>query len=415
MVQDRTLNLGVIGWGGRGGNVYRDGYEATGGLVAAVACVEPSDEKYVLGCQRWKASPKRYRTVPEMIAREENLDAVIVASPNEYHLENLQDLEGSALPVLLEKPLDSTFEKICDVVRFARRYKAPILVGHCMRYAPVLQEAGRLLKSGAIGRICSVRFVQHCHYGNAGYHNWRRNKRKSGTWLIEKATHDFDVMNALLEDRPRAVSAIQKLQAFGGDKPDDLRCRNCPDALACPESMANVSYRWGACRVEELKEENDFCVFAREVDTPDNDACLIDFDGGVFGTYQQWFFSPRSFHHRVYELHGTEGAMEIDLGAEFGGKITICHRYAQAVNNDRFTYRFDYLGRNHYNGDGPMMHHFYRVVKEGEQPLSTVEQAFVAELVGYGAIRAAEEGRVVALRDLLPPDLKEVYPPSGCN
>ena len=107
--------------------------------------------------------------------------------------------------------------------------------------------------------------------------------------------------------------------------------------------------------------------------------------------------------------------MEIDLGAEFGGKITICHRHAQAVNNDRFTYQFDYLGRNHYNGDGPMMHHFYRVVKEGEQPLSTVEQAFVAELVGYGAIRAAEEGRVVALRDLLPPDLKDVYPPSGCN
>lgn len=402
----KRARVGIVGWGGRSGAVAAGlGIKATGGLMQPVVCVDPIDENYAMGCARFGLKPKRYDSVKEMVTGEQ-LDGIMIGSPNACHMDNLQECAGGDLPILLEKPLDSTFEKICNVVRFARSYDGPILVGHCMRFAPIAREAKKLLNEGRIGKICSVRFVQNCHYGNGGYHNWRRKKETSGTWLIEKSTHDFDIMLSLLEDTPDSVVAIQKLQAFGGDKSATLRCRDCDERVTCPESVQNISFRSGSYQVEELVNADDLCAFSKVVDTPDNDLCMIDFKSGVFGSYTQWFFSPRSYHHRVYEIHGTEGAMEVDFGAEFGGKITVCPRFGTLA--DRLEYKFDYLGRNHYNGDGNMSRHFYQIMLGNEKPECTVEQAFIAELLGYAAICSAEQRRFVSMQELIPDDLADL-------
>jgi len=404
--EDMAVQIGVVGWNGRAGHVSETAFHTTGGLMKPVACMEPYDEMYAKGCENFKFTPRRYKTVKAMLEAE-SLDGLIIGSPDAFHLENLRECAGSGIPILLEKPLDSTFEKICDVVRFARTYDGPIMVGHCMRYAPILQQAKKMIDRGDIGRVCSVRFVENCHYGNLMYHRWIRTKQASGTLMITKATHDFDVMLWLVQDLPRSVAAIQKLQAFGGDRQADLRCRACRERVTCPESVQNMRDRSGDYQVEELKNAKDLCVFSSAVDTPDNDHCLIDFRNGVFGTYVQWFFSPRSYHHRVYELHGTEGALEIDLGAEFGGRIVMCPRYGTYA--DRMEYKFDYLLRNHYNGDRPMTRHFYDMIQGRADPQTTVEQAFTAELLGYGAILSAEKEQFVRLTDILPDDLRDIY------
>lgn len=405
MREKEAIKMGIVGWNGRGGELARDSVKATGGLIQPVACVDPSDEMYAIGCERVGLKPKRYLSVKEMLA-EEHLDGAIIASPNDCHLENLRDFAGSGIPLLLEKPLDSSFEKICDVVRFARTYEAPILVGHCMRYAPILREAKKMLARGDIGKICSTRFVQNCNYGNGCYHGWRGKKDASGTWLIEKATHDFDIMFWMIEDLPDYTAAIQKLHAFGGDRPNDLRCRNCPDKFTCPESISNIHYRHNSPEGQGTPKYRDQCAFRSEIDNPDNDHCLLGFPSGLVGTYVQWFFSPPSYHHRVYEFHGTEGALEIDLGAA-GGQILLCRRYDTTA--EQLKQKFNYVGRNHYNGDGVMMKHFCEVIRGQAKPHSTVKQAFTAEVASYAAMKSNEERRIVNPADLVPEDLATVY------
>ncbi len=73
-------------------------------------------------------------------------------------------------------------------------------------------------------------------------------------------------------------------------------------------------YRWGSNVIDEAirLSEKDACVYAKDANVNDNETCIIQFDNGCFGTYTQVFFSPRSYHHRIYEIIGTEGAMEID-------------------------------------------------------------------------------------------------------
>jgi predicted dehydrogenase len=339
-----------------------------------------------------------------LTAGAEDIDAVIIASPNSKHLDTLQELGGSGLPVFLEKPLETSWESICDVARWAESYRAPVMVGHCMRYAPILQKARELIESGAIGKVCSATFVQNCHYGNGMFHGWRRTRAGSGTQLIEKATHDLDVMQWLLNAKPVSVFASQKLQAFGGDRKPDLRCRDCDERLSCPESTVNICHRWmPKASFFEISAMDDLCVYSSEVDCPDDDICLIQFDSGVHATYTQHFYTPRSFHHRDYQIIGDGGAMDIDLGDETGGKILVCKRFG--TSRDVETYSFDYLERNHYNGDGAMIRHFYDVIAEGIAPFTTVDQAFVAEALGYSAVKSAQEGRVVSLEEIVPSDL----------
>lgn len=406
-MKNNSLKLGVVGWGNRGGAVAREGHDVLGGMLTPSACVEPSDGRYEETCKAVGLTPRRYHSVKEMLTRE-NLDGVFIASPNHLHLEHLRDFQGGKLPILLEKPLDSSFERICDVARFAEQYEAPILVGHCMRFAPILTEAKKMLQRGDIGEICSVRFVQHCHYGHAMYHTWRRQKALGGGMFLEKATHDFDIMLWFLESWPETVAAFGALQAFGGDKPEALRCRNCDGRATCPESIQNIRWRAGESKVEELERADDLCVFSAAVDAHDNEQALIRFSNGTFGTYVQWFFSPRSYHHRVYEVQGTAGALEVDLGdAGRGGRILFTPRYG--ATSDRRETGFDYLRRNHYNGDGEMMKHFYQILRGEARPEATVKQAFAAEVLGYAANHSVEDGRFISVRDLLPKDMAGLY------
>ena len=402
------MKIGVIGWGGRGRCLGTECAGSTAGKAQITACVEPSDEAWILAEENCNVHPERYKTVSQMM-NSEKLDAVVIASSNYVHLENLMELGDLGLPMLLEKPLESSLEKIFDVVRYCQNYSAPILIGHCMRYAPIIVEAEKLLRRGDIGDICSVRFVQNCHYGNNMFHNWRQLREFSGTMLLEKATHDFDIMLSLVGDVPDAVAAIQKLQAFGGDKSPELTCTECPEMLSCKESRFNRGDRAGRPELglENIQRvDNDRCVYNSAVDTPDNDQCLINFRGGAFGTYVQWFFSPQNYHHRVYEIHGSEGAMEIDLGTDMG-HIKLTPRFG--YGHDDVNYDFDYIGRNHYNGDGVMLRHFMQVVKDEAAPTTTVAQAFASEMLGYASIKSSETRQFIDPSSIIPDDLKNIY------
>jgi len=403
----KQLNIGIAGFGGRGSMVAREASNVNGGLMRTVAVMEPSDAQYELTCSTFGERPTRYLSVREMCEREQ-IDVLLIGSPNGCHLENLREIEGMPIPVFLEKPIDTSWEKIVEVMRFARRHPAPMLVGHCMRYAPILQKAKALLAQGAIGKIGSAHFVQYCHYGNGMYHTWRRESTGGGGMMLEKATHDIDAMQWLLDTRPTSVFASAKLTAYGGEKPADLRCNACPDVLTCRESPVNITQRWveGEAFAEISRMDDALCVYSSAVDVPDDEICLIQFENGMHGTYSQVFYSPRSFHHRVYQLTGTLGAMEIDLGAEHGGTILLCDRYGTTA--DRTEYHFDYLHRNHYNGDGPMVRHLYDVVTGQATPQTTLEQAFIAEALGYAAIQSAQSGQSVQVQSLVPDDLRDL-------
>lgn len=403
------LKVGIIGFGEMGKRHSLEYHHATHGKMNFTAVMEPEDARYEEGCAWYGRKPARYKTVKDMLSKEK-LDGLIIASPNCFHYENLKDCIRSNLPLMLEKPLESTFEKICEIVRLAGTHKAPIMVDHVMRYAPIIHKAKQLITSGAIGKVCSFNFVQY-HPGAALFTTFRRTMAGGGGQLIEKGTHDLDVAFYLCGAAPRRVTGICRLQKFGGDKSENLTCATCDD-FKCPNRLTVGKSSNGA--VNDVNLSHDLCSYSKAVDVYDNEMCLIDCTNNVFGTYAHCFFVSHHFSRR-YEIIGTEGIMYIELTmrdkpANCDGKITVArHNPVQPLPGIE-EYKFDYEGRIHYNG-GPFAGlHLYNMMQGKAEAFTTVEDAFAAEMVGIAAMKSSEEHRQIDLeKDIVPEDLLKAF------
>jgi len=404
-----TMRLGIIGFGEMGKRIGKDVVEFTEGGVELAGVVEPDDENYEDGCDWNGFRPARFDSVREMLDGI-TPHAVVVATPNHCHLENLHEIGKQEFPIWLEKPLDSTYEKICGVLRFAEAYPGNIMVDHCMRYSPIIAKAKALVDNGVIGKICSANFVQNCFYGNAMYHNFRRTREGGGGMLIEKATHDFDVMMHLLESKPTQVASIMKLQSFGGTRDNALRCRDCDDQDVCKESVAKIQDRRSVEFGRDKVSREDLCVYAGEVDVPDNEVCIMEFENGCFGTYADCYFSPGHYSTREYELIGLEGIMRISLSLAEDhnlGRIVVHPRHG--TRDDIQTYDFQYDGRIHYNAGPVTASHFYDIMRGKTEPFTPVDEAFAAVTLGHAATVAGTEKRYVSVADVVPDDLKSKW------
>jgi hypothetical protein len=96
--------------------------------------------------------------------------------------------------------------------------------------------------------------------------------------------------------------------------------------------------------------------------------------------------------------------MEIDVG-HTKGSIAIHQRYA--TNADSMHYKFDYLKRNHYNGDTYLVRNFLGVMQGIEKPFSTLESAIAAEKTGLAAVRSVKSRQLEAIEQIKITDSKK--------
>ena len=383
--------IAVIGFGGRAICYARGFQESINNKIEIVAVADTDKDgakSRLLSVGLDKA--KIYDTVEKLIAKEDDLDGFIIASPDHCHLESFSAVEHLNKPILLEKPLEGNAENFIVLEKKLKKYKAPVLVGHCMRHSPILKKAKELIDNGEIGEVKSMRFVQNCHYGDVFYRDWHRLRKNISSLFVEKATHDFDIMHMLNGDSyAKNVFAFSKLNKFGGGKSNALRCSNCRDEVSCPDSLLNLHANIHGLKmtVEQSQKKKDLCVFAKEIDINDDDMCMIEFANGVQGSYIQTFYTPANYRSRIYAVVGTMGVMEIDMGC-YKGEILISPRYG--TKGDQYLYKFDYLERNHYNGDTFLIRNFLGILNGSEKPFTNVEAAIMAEKLGLAAAKSAE-------------------------
>ena len=409
MSSNPELKIGIIGFGEMGKRHALEYHHATNGKMNFVAVVEPEGDRYEEGCKWYGKRPRRYLGVKEMLDKE-TLDGLIIASPNGFHYENLKTCMAANLPLLLEKPLESSFGKICEIVRLAHTYKSPIMVDHVMRYAPIIQKAKEIITAGNIGKVCSFNFVQY-HGGEALFTTFRRTMAGGGGQLIEKATHDLDVAFYLCSAAPRKVTGICRLQKFGGDKPKDLTCASCDDFKCANRLCVGKSSN---AAVKDIDLSHDLCSFSKAVDVYDNEICMVECTNNVFGVYSHCFFVNNHFSRR-YEIIGTEGMLYIELTLReklynCDGRITVSRSSALQQFPGIEEYKFNYEGRIHYNGGPVAGRHFYDMIQGKAKPFTNIEDAFAAEMVGIAAMKSSGEHRQIDIeQDIVPKDLQPTF------
>jgi predicted dehydrogenase len=81
---------------------------------------------------------------------------VVLATPNQLHVEQGLECIAAGVPTLVEKPVGHSYAEGVRLCEAAERSRVPILVGHHRRHSPILHKAVEIVKSGALGPIVGV-------------------------------------------------------------------------------------------------------------------------------------------------------------------------------------------------------------------------------------------------------------------
>ena len=374
------LRFGVIGVCGRGGlaNNWRDNDRS---MVVAGADVYP--EK--LADFRTRMGDDVFTTLDyrEMLERPD-IDAVAVTSPDFMHEEHAVAALEAGKHVYLEKPMAITTEGCDHIIRAEKASGKRLMVGFNMRCMNMYRVMKEIVDSGTIGEIKAV-WVRHFvgHGGHFYYHDWHGTRRNATSLLLQKGSHDIDIIHWISGSYSKRVSAFGSLDKFGGDKPNDLHCPTCDIRKTCHEAdFSNLNQ----------------CCFRQEVDIEDNNVMIMQLANGIKASYLQCHFTPD--YHRNYVFIGTEGRME---NYEPDNKVWVKMRRADSWKelSDR-TYDVKKAVGGHGGGDPVITEEFLDMVLEGREPVATPIDGRMSVAAGCAAAHSMRNGGIPV--DITPVD-----------
>ena len=98
-------------------------------------------------------------TGPDRIWAAGEVDAVLIASSTNTHVELLRGAMKAGKAVYCEKPIDLEIAKVQAVVQDAAQTDVPILVGFRRRFLPAYQAIRQSIQNGDVGRLEAIHMI----------------------------------------------------------------------------------------------------------------------------------------------------------------------------------------------------------------------------------------------------------------
>jgi predicted dehydrogenase len=162
-----TLRVGVIGAGGRMGDLLNAADKAGGYQIAAVSDVYGPRRDAIK--ERSKGTATVHADYRELL--QQKLDAVIIASPDHWHVRMAVDAIAADMDVYLEKPVTHTIEEGATLTHAVRSSRKMLQCGMQQRSWSHFRDAVDLIQGGSLGRVPQVRT-----YWWQNYLAWREHK-----------------------------------------------------------------------------------------------------------------------------------------------------------------------------------------------------------------------------------------------
>lgn len=291
-------------------------------------------------------------------------DVAIIASPDFAHEEQAVACMKAGKDLILEKPIAISIEGGKRVVETAKKYKRVVIVGFVLRYAPLYAKAKELVDKGMIGDLKTIWVLHSVGSGSDWYfHDWHGTFKNTSGLLLQKGSHDLDIINWFANSLARSVAAIGSRDVFGGNKPNTLTCPECGEQFTCPESLPK-----NQPRVQ--------CALRKEVDCLDNHLVLLQYANGVKVSYNECHYTPDD--NREYVFIGTKGKLTLDDSA---GKLFIRLRHS-ARQKDYIEYAPGGLDGGHGGGDPRLFIDLLNCLDHRKQPLAGVHAGLEAIRLG---------------------------------
>lgn len=251
----------------------------------------------------------------ERMLDEQKPDGVVVTTKDSTHADFVLKCLARNIAVYSEKPLCTTRRQCEEIRQAAAVSQAESFVTHNLRYFPELVQMKELLAGGAIGKVLHIQFTETLDrfHGADYFRRWHRMYDNTGSLLIHKASHHFDVMNWFAASRPATATGQGCLAFYGAQGPHrGERCSTCPHAETC-DFYADV---FVSERTRKLYKETesfdgyfrDGCVFDAKIDIPDTYASTIAYENGIIACYS--LIAYASYESMHIAIEGSKGRLE---------------------------------------------------------------------------------------------------------
>ena len=243
-----TIRLGVIGAGGRMKSLMDAADKAGGSQIVAVSDVYGPHRDAVK--ERTNGQATTHLHYQEVLAQQ--VDAVLIAAPDHWHVPMALDALAAGKDVYLEKPVTHNIEDGAKLTHAVRTSKKILQCGMQQRSWSHFRDAVDLIQGGSIGRVAQVRTYWWQNYqrswiskpldpqqldwklwlGSAPdqpfsdekYSHWRWYWNFGGGAMTDLFAHWIDVVHwAMKTDQPRTAQMLADKYIF--DQWD------CPDTI----------------------------------------------------------------------------------------------------------------------------------------------------------------------------------------
>jgi len=143
-----------------------------------------------------KAKVPHHRALADLFAVARP-DGVIVATPNQLHVENGLACVAAGVAALIEKPVADSVHEGVRLRDAAERATAKILVGHHRLHSPLLAQACRIVQEGTLGRLVTVTGSAMFYKPDSYFDDapWRR--QPGGGPILINLIHEIGNLRAL--------------------------------------------------------------------------------------------------------------------------------------------------------------------------------------------------------------------------
>ncbi|MEE8256836.1 MAG: Gfo/Idh/MocA family oxidoreductase [Acidobacteriota bacterium] len=344
----------------------------------------------------------------DRMVRETKPDAVIITTPDSFHVPYaIRTLELGA-DVISEKPLATDAEQCQALLEAEIRTGKTVFTTFNARHGIAAEEIKRILLSGELGRIISAEFAEYLdvNHGASYFRRWHGKMRFSGSLLCHKASHHFDQMNWWLESEPEEVNAFGKVAFYGKNHSfRSTHCRKCSFTDQC-------RFYWDITkspRMMELYVANedadgylrDGCVWDNDIDTYDSMSVEVKYANDVLLTYSLNTFMP--YEGQRIAFNGEKGRLDMRRYQRQPWKV-------KGAADFRLTKSFEGTktwtvasSRGEHGGSDVKLKDL--LFKPGaEDPtgkLAGSRAGIMSSLIGIAARQSIETGRRVKIRDLV--------------
>lgn len=361
-----TLKYGIIGCGMMGQEHIRNIQLLPDAKISAV--VEPDADMRASILQLDETI--EFETSVEQLLERNDIDAVLIASPNFVHADQLlQILAQTNLPVLVEKPLITRLEDVERVQQATANHAAPIWVAMEYRYMPPVAEMLNQANEGKHGSTRQFTIREHRFPFLEKVGDWNRFNEKTGGTLVEKCCHFFDLM------RLQAGSEAVRVYASGGQD------------------------------VNHLDESYD----GKTPDILDNAYVIVDFANGQRAMLDLCMFAEGSRYQEELCVVGEAGKIEAlvpgpgrfwntDLGPAPVPKVIFSPRNPTGPIETPIPVDPKLLAAGDHNGSTFYQHlGFYHAVTEGKPVEVTIDDGLKAVVLGLAAQKSIATGKSVEI------------------